>query len=87
MGEVYQPRYSGPGKSGICVCGHSWQEHHLGFVLNEDYIRQTGEIYIPQECEAFGWNEDGGLDEDGNDHCFGYQDRGLPEIVAGIVKK
>ena len=69
-----QPRYSGPKCSGICVCGHSWEEHHLGIVLRQEYVDETGEGYIPQECEYFGFNEMGGLDAEGNDHCSHYQD-------------
>jgi hypothetical protein len=70
----WQPRYSGPLRSGICVCGHPWDDHHLGIVMNPAYSEQTGESYIPQECEFYGWNETGGLDEDGKAHCFQYQD-------------
>ena len=32
------------------------------------------EYYIPQECEVFGFNEMGGLDAEGKDHCYGYKD-------------
>lgn len=67
-------RYSGPGRSGICKCGHGWQDHHLGMVLNPDYVDATGEIYIPQECEHYGFNETGGLDQDGRPHCDRYED-------------
>lgn len=72
--EKRQPRYSGPRRSGICVCGHSWEQHHCGMVMNEDYLKQTGEIYVPQECEAHGFNETGGLDAEGRDHCHQYRD-------------
>ena len=68
------PRYSGPNRSGICVCGHSWKEHHLGLVMKPEYVKETGEIYIPQECEHYGFNEDGGKDAGGNLHCNGYRD-------------
>ena len=70
----YTPRYSGPNRSGICVCGHSWESHHLGMVMNLEYYEQTKEPYLPQECEVFGFNELGGLDADGEPHCFGYVD-------------
>lgn len=76
----YTSKYSGPLNSGICVCGHSWEEHHLGLVMNRDYIMATGEGYIPQECEYYGCNEIGGMmwDKDGMlvEHCMGYVDRG-----------
>jgi hypothetical protein len=31
--------------------------------------------YVPQECEFYGCNEYGGLDEDGNPHCGQYIDK------------
>lgn len=70
----YERRYSGPGRSGICVCGHSWEDHHLGMVLNDVYFEATGESYVPQECEYYGHNETGGLDAEGKDHCHRYRD-------------
>jgi hypothetical protein len=68
--------YSGPNRSGICVCGHGWQEHHLGMVVRPEAIETDDgpEAYIPQECEHFGSNEMGGLDADGNPHCSAYND-------------
>lgn len=75
--EVFLPRYSGPDRSGICVCGHPWNAHHLGVVMRQEYVEQTKEIYIPQECEAHGFNEAGGLklvDGEWVDHCQGYID-------------
>lgn len=71
--------YSGPRRSGTCVCGHLWTDHHLGCVVNPAMVMTTGgpENYILQECEFFGCNEDGGLDAEGNDHCFGYRDSSL----------
>ena len=70
-------RYSGPGRSGICVCGHGWEQHHLCLVMNKEYIEATGEGYIVCECEAYGFNEAGGLQcVDGwwVEHCSGYRD-------------
>ncbi len=77
---TYQRRYSGEGRSGVCTCGCSWDKHHLAVVLNEDYFRDTGEAYIPGECEAFGWNEVGGMkfeNEQWVDHCQKYEDSGV----------
>ena len=83
--RLAEPRpsyYSGPSRSGICVCGHSWEEHHLGMVVRpgatkvKDGDWEGREGYIPQECEYYGNNEMGGLDESGEGHCFGYVDRG-----------
>jgi hypothetical protein len=74
-----EPRYSGKNRSGICKCGHSWEDHHLGMVMQQQYIEQTHEGYIPQECEAFGFNETGGMKydeikEEWVDHCQYYSD-------------
>lgn len=78
----YEPRYSGPNRTGICRCGHPWDEHHLGCVMNEDYYEATKESYVPQECEHYGFNEMGGMmpnpDKEAEDtwidHCHGYHD-------------
>ena len=73
-------RYSGLGKSGICICGCRWDEHHLGIVMNEEYRTTTGESYVPQECEAFGFNEHGGMKYENGEwinHCQAYKDRGV----------
>lgn len=78
----YKPRYSGPNRSGICFCGCSWERHHLCMVMNREYIKQTNEAYIPQECEAFGFNETGGykfVNGEWVDHCWVYRDN-LEEI-------
>jgi hypothetical protein len=83
--KVYARRYSGKGRSGTCVCGHSWEDHHLGMVLNQDYFEQTGEAYIAQECEFYGSNEMGGLDEEGNDHCHGYRDEMLRGFALNLI--
>lgn len=76
----WKPRYSGPNRSGVCVCGHAWDEHHLGCVMNSAYTKQTGEYYIPEECEHFGSNECGGKERlpDGRwiAHCNSYRDKG-----------
>ena len=45
--------------SGFCLCGHHWSEHH------DDR----------SECEFFGSNEEGGLDGQGQRHCFRFVDR------------
>lgn len=79
--DYRQPRYSGPSRTGICRCGHPWKTHHLGMVMRQEYIDQTHEGYIPQECEAFGFNETGGMvydvtKEEWVDHCQHYVDMG-----------
>jgi hypothetical protein len=73
---TWRPRYSGPGKCGVCVCGHPVEDHHCGVVCNPAYYAQTGEELVPQECEFYGCNEDGGLDDKGELHCGHYVDAG-----------
>jgi hypothetical protein len=70
--------------SGTCLCGHSYEDHHLGMVLNPEAHAVMGP-YLPEECEFFGSNEDGGLDEQGQDHCWRYVDSEEPdpELRAG----
>lgn len=49
----------------------------MNVVMNSQYREETGEAYFPGECEAFGFNEVGGLKyEDGKwvDHCHNYRD-------------
>lgn len=79
MKDNWKPRYSGEGRSGICVCGCKWEHHHLGIVMNPAYTEVTKEGYIPQECEAYGFNEAGGMKynketEEWEEHCNGYRD-------------
>ena len=76
---LFLARYSGPNRSGICICGHKWIEHHLSVVTNVDYLEATHEAYLPQECEHYGFNECGGLKpnkETGRweNHCQSYHD-------------
>lgn len=87
---AWKARYSGPECSGTCKCGHRWDRHHLGIVMNQNYAETTKEGYVPQECEFYGCNEAGGLrlnDETGEweEHCSYYEDAGfLPfECVTG----
>lgn len=77
----YKPRYTGPGKVGICICGCAWDEHHLNVVMNVEYHMATGEAYAPGECEHYGFNEVGGMKfnketKTWEDHCQRYIDQG-----------
>jgi hypothetical protein len=73
-----EAKYSGPSRSGICVCGHSWESHHRMIVMNKEYYETTQEGYVLGECCFYGFNEAGGLMPDDNGewhpHCFGYRD-------------
>jgi hypothetical protein len=47
--------------------------------MRQEYVDQTKEGYIPDECTAFGFNEVGGMKYDIEtqewaDHCHGYKD-------------
>jgi hypothetical protein len=68
--------YSGPNRSGVCICGHKWDDHHLGVVIRPDAMETDGDVerFVPQECEYFGSDEMGGLDDEGNPHCSRYRD-------------
>jgi hypothetical protein len=74
-----EPLYSGPGKSGICVCGHGWEDHHLCMIMKAGVAESRKEAYAPCECCFYGSNEEGGMmpSEAGwVHHCGGYVDRG-----------
>lgn len=66
--------------SGTCLCGHSWERHHLCMVANKRYSDLIGEGSVPGECLAFGHNETGGLDREGNVHCMGFVDKDRPDL-------
>jgi hypothetical protein len=42
--------------------------------MNREYYEATGEVYVACECEAFGFNETGGLGPNGEPHCGQYRD-------------
>lgn len=45
--------------------------------MRQEYVKATGEGYIPQECCAFGSNETGGMKYENNEwtnHCSSYRD-------------
>lgn len=51
----------------------------MSLVMRQEYVDQTKEGYIPDECTAFGFNEVGGMKYDIEtqewaDHCHGYKD-------------
>ena len=64
--------------SGTCLCGHCYEDHHIGMVLNPEAAAVMGP-FLPEECEFFGCNETGGLDEKGEDHCARYVDAADPD--------
>ncbi len=49
--------------------------------MNADYAKATGEAYVPEECEHFGFNEVGGMqliDGKWENHCQSYCDEKAP---------
>jgi hypothetical protein len=77
----YPPQYF----SGICRCAHAFEDHHLGFILNEDVLRDLPAGHPPyraQECEYYDCNEGGGMGPDGYDHCHRYVDRDDPAALT-----
>lgn len=71
--------------SGTCKCGHSWEEHHLSAILNNEYWEELKSIapnhppYIPGECLEYGFNEVGGMKYnkktgEWEDHCHQYSE-------------
>ena len=72
--------------SGVCKCGCFWEDHHLGVILNRYALAALPEgypPYIPEECEAYGFNESGGKKYNGftgeyEDHCHHYEDKDGP---------
>lgn len=77
----FKPTYSGPGKTGVCICGCPWDSHHLFLVMNKDYIETTGEGYIIGACCRYGFNEAEGMKYNEEldfweSHCSGYKDTG-----------
>jgi len=73
------PKFKKHYYSGICLCGHSWENHHLSMVMNLEAIEENNEGTVPGECLRYGNNEWGGLDEHGEDHCSGYIDKDDPD--------
>jgi hypothetical protein len=79
---VYKSIYSGPERSGICICGCKWESHHLSIVFNQKRIEETKEGYALGPCLRYGNNETEGLkyNEDTDEwdfHCCGYCDSGI----------
>lgn len=65
----------------LCVCGHTLDEHHR--------VWYAGGAESADECEAYGFNETGGMQHTANgwiDHCQHF--RSVPFIVdsEGVVE-
>lgn len=64
--------------SGTCLCGHQAEDHHLMIVQDPEVAEAIGP-YGAQECEFYGCNEEGALDEEGRLHCGHYVDVEEPD--------
>ena len=64
--------------SGMCLCGHSVSSHHCCCVMDPYAAKVLGDV-VPDECNHFGSNELGGLDEAGELHCAGFVDQTNPD--------
>ena len=48
-----------------CRCGHTLEDHHISW--------WAGGGRLVEECEFFGFNEDGGKNLDGSEHCMTFK--------------
>jgi hypothetical protein len=62
----------------MCICGHDFNDHHGMMVMNPEAAKILGPRFAGA-CEHYGPNEMEGLDRDGNEHCFSYQDVDDPD--------
>jgi hypothetical protein len=66
--------------TGVCVCGHAWDDHHHSCVLNPDCLKERGELHrmhngcIGDECEAT--QHEGVHHTKPECHCQCYRDKG-----------
>lgn len=63
--------------SGMCLCGHNVDRHHIFTVANQEAYAVIGSR-VPGGCLAYGHNEDEGIGPDGEDHCYDYVDKDDP---------
>jgi len=47
-----------PNFTGVCICDHSFDDHHHGYILNSDALKKVNQEYrnvdgiLAEECEA-----------------------------------
>ena len=77
----------------ICYCGHIWEEHHHGCVMNQEYFDHplTIQGLMAQECEHNQVNGSYFLDkgEKGYCECQNFKPRAyyVQNLVKGWVKR
>jgi hypothetical protein len=77
----------------MCWCGHSWEEHHSGCVMNKDYVDYPLNIdgCIAQECEHNQVNGEYFLRRGEKKYCmcrgFHPRARNVQKMVDEWVKK
>ncbi len=66
--------------SGTCLCGHLDEDHHDACIQAPALAEALGgRLSAPiGECEFFGCNEEAGVGEHGEPHCFKYVDAANP---------
>jgi hypothetical protein len=75
------PRPRIPAFTGVCRCGHAFDDHHNSMHLSAEHLATLPDgtrSYIAEECEHYGCNEEGGLGPDLRVHCLRYVDRADP---------
>ena len=69
--------------TGTCICGHSWDDHHHGFILNPQALIDAGEEHrnvhgiLGEECEFDQCNGEYFVDDPCR--CNNYEDVGWVE--------
>ena len=77
----------------VCTCGHTWEEHHHGFVMNPEYKDYPLNInsQIAQECEHNQVNGDYFLNKGEKQYCmcsnFKPRARNVQKIVNEWIEK
>jgi hypothetical protein len=67
--------------SGICRCGHRFDEHHNAIRIGAARAATLfpgARPYAGEKCTHYGCNEEGGLGPDLHVHCARYVDRADP---------
>jgi hypothetical protein len=68
--------------TGICVCGHKWEEHHISCILNAEALENMRQSFrsvdgcLGDECEATQF--EGFQFKKPECHCSMYWDKGWP---------
>lgn len=70
--------------TGTCICGHSWDDHHHGVILNPQPLVDREEEYrnvdgiLGEECEATQFEGMRISLSEPECYCMNYHDKGWP---------